>query len=266
MVDDRDADALRSDVKQRFGERTAHYRASITHASGDDLDLLVSLVRPRAGDRALDIATGAGHVAVALARAGADVTASDLTPGMLAEAADNLAANGLHAEMAVADACALPFPDASFDIVTCRMAPHHFADADAFAHEVARVLKPGGRFGLEDQVAPEDAEAAELINAFERLRDPSHNVQRPLSEWTRLVEGAGLVVERTSIFDKHVEFEWWTSIQDCSVETRARLSAMMQIAPDAAQDWYAPAFGKGGQIFTFRIRHLVMLATRPLAG
>ena len=262
MTDSRDANQLLSEVRQRFGERSSGYRKSAVHAGGEDLARLLALVAPAKGDRALDIATGAGHVAVALARAGAEVTASDLTPGMLAEAADNLAANGVAAELALANAQDLPFSGSSFDIVTARMAPHHFPDPGKFLREVARVLRPGGRFGLEDQAAPADAGAATVINRFEALRDPSHNRQLPLEEWRSLLEAAGLTVAHTEIFEKQLEFDWWTSIQNASEDVRRTISALLADGPPAARAWYRPEFRDTGLIERFHSPHLILLARK----
>jgi 2-polyprenyl-3-methyl-5-hydroxy-6-metoxy-1,4-benzoquinol methylase len=78
-----DGDQLRSEVRVRFGARSVDYRASTVHAGGEDQERLIALVAPAECDCALDIATGAGRTAVALARADAHVTASDLIPRML---------------------------------------------------------------------------------------------------------------------------------------------------------------------------------------
>ena len=252
-----------SDVRERFGARTAGYRTSTVHAGGEDLERLIALVAPTPADRALDIATGAGHVAVALARAGAQVTASDLTPNMLHEAGDNLAAHQLTADLMVADALDLPFAEAAFDIVTARMAPHHFPDPRKFIAEAARVLRPGGRFGLEDQVAPAQTEAAATINQYEKLRDPSHHRQLPVAEWKSLIETAGLMVRHDEVFDKWVEFDWWTSIQNTSEKVRQSLSALLAAGPAEARAWYRPEFRPGGLIKRFCIPHLILLAVKP---
>ncbi len=261
-LEDSPARDIRDRVKERFGERTAEYRASAVHSSGEDLELLVSLVQAGPGVRALDIATGAGHTALALAEAGAHVVASDLTEQMLAEASDLFASHGFEARTQLADALDLPFEDESFDIVTARMAPHHFPDPARFVREVARVLAPGGRFGLEDQVAPEDAAGAETIDEFEKVRDPSHNRQLPVSEWQRIATEARLKVQRAEIFFKPVEFDWWTSIQNLDAEGKARISALLASGPESALEWYQPSFGEDGLVQRFRSPHLILLATK----
>src|SRR5262249_61939463 len=126
---------------------------------------------------------------------------------MLTEAAKLAAEKGFgNVETAHADAEALPFADASFELVTCRIAPHHFPDIPTCVSEVQRVLKPGGTFALADNIEP-DAEstpgfvpielrdAALIYNAFEKIRDPSHSRCLGITEWSELIEDAGLRIE-----------------------------------------------------------------------
>ncbi|MCE2473675.1 MAG: methyltransferase domain-containing protein, partial [Anaerolineae bacterium] len=89
-----------------------------------------------------------------------------------------------------ADAEDLPFESDQFDLVTCRIAPHHFPDAQRFLRECARVLRPGALLILQDQLLPDDNEAAQFVDAFERLRDPSHNRAFNEAEWTSMCAAA----------------------------------------------------------------------------
>jgi ubiquinone/menaquinone biosynthesis C-methylase UbiE len=258
-----DGKDLRAANQERFGARSTAYRASAVHAGGEDLERLVELLSPLTGRRALDIATGAGHVAAALAAAGAEVTASDLTANMLREAEANLSSRGLAAKYVQADALNLPFAAESFNAVTARMAPHHFADPAQFVREVFRVLRSGGSFGLVDQAAPAQAAAAETINAFEKLRDPSHNRQLSLEEWESLALTAGFAIRGSEIYRKKVEFDWWTSVQNASEETRRKLSHLLAGGPAVARQWYQPEFREDGMITHFSIPHAILLAVKP---
>lgn len=114
-------------------------------------DLGPTLVRacaPEPGEEVLDVAAGTGNAAIPAAAAGARVTASDLTPELLEAGRARAAAQGVDLAWEVADAEALPFADASFDVVlSCigvMFAPHHQQAAD----ELVRVCRPGGRIGL----------------------------------------------------------------------------------------------------------------------
>ena len=109
---------------------------------------LVDACGVRPGMRVLDVAAGAGNAALVAADAGADVVAADLTPELFAAGRAAAAERGVEVTWQEADAEALPFPDAAFDIVmSCvgvMFAPHHQQAAD----ELVRVCRPGGTIGL----------------------------------------------------------------------------------------------------------------------
>lgn len=185
----------RREAQAFFTDKAAAYRASASHGNRADLDRMVRLVAPRPGERALDVATGGGHTAEALARAGCRVVATDVTRAMLAPLAH---------PRALADAAALPFRSGAFDVVACRIAAHHFPNLDAFVAEVARVLAPGGRFYAFDLTEPEDAAAAAVVDRVERLRDPSHVRSWSAGAWRAALARAGLsgeVAASVSAFD-----------------------------------------------------------------
>ena len=97
-------------------------------------------------------------------------------------------------EKKFADAEELPYADGRSQLVTCRIAPHHFPRIDRFVAESFRVLKPGGLFGLVDNIVP-DGEAGDYVNAFEKLRDPSHGRCLTLAEWLAELKKAGFVIQ-----------------------------------------------------------------------
>jgi ubiquinone/menaquinone biosynthesis C-methylase UbiE len=121
------------------------------------------------------MATGGGHTALALAPIARHVTACDVTEPMLRAARGFLRERGAaRAGFVAGDVQALPFRDGAFDVVTCRIAAHHFADVASAVREVRRVLRPGGSFLLQDILGHDDAAAAAFITEVERRRDPSH--------------------------------------------------------------------------------------------
>ena len=225
-------------AQERFGAFAATYATSRSHAKGGSLSRLVELVAPQPGWTALDIATGAGHMALALAPHVAHVVASDLTPQMLG-VARGLARDRNISNMSFADirAEALPFPDGTFDLVTCRIAPHHFDDVRQFLAESARVLRPGGVFGLVENVSPDAsmmegdesalAAAADEYNAFEKLRDPSHVRCLTLTEWRDLVVQAGLKERHVELLDKPMVFGPWADQQNVGEELKRQLKSML---------------------------------------
>src|SRR5947208_3541287 len=149
----------KTQVQDYFSRTAESYVASFSHKGGDDLQRLIELGEWNPQLQALDIATGGGHTALAVAPHVAQIMATDLTPRMLEKAREFLLAQGVtNAQFQVADAEQLPFPAESFDRVTCRIAPHHFPTMAQAVQEVARVLKPGGLYLLIDCMAPSEPE------------------------------------------------------------------------------------------------------------
>src|SRR6266568_3732312 len=165
----------KTQVQDYFSRTAESYVASFSHRTGDDLKRLIELGEWDLSQQALDIATGGGHTALAVAPHVALVTVADLTPRMLEKAREFLLAQGVtNAQFQVADAEQLPFAGASFDRVTCRIAAHHFPNVAQSVKEVARVLKRGGLYLLIDCMAPDDQEFDAFDNTVEKWRDPSH--------------------------------------------------------------------------------------------
>lgn len=197
MNTDSSDEAVHQRVQAQFGATAAAYTTSTGHGDRSALAALVALAEPQLPDTALDIATGAGHTALALAPHVREVVAYDLTEAMLAETAGSAAARGL-ANVLTRQGPAenLPFPDASFDIVTVRLASHHFADNAAAVREMARVARPGGRVVVVDNYGPEEEAIDGQLQHIEKLRDPSHVRSYRLSVWRKLLTDAGLAIQR----------------------------------------------------------------------
>ena len=260
-------------VQQQFGAHAAAYATSAVHAKGASLGRLVELVAPRRHWHALDVATGAGHTAAAFAPHVARVIASDITPEMLEEARKLAAARGLgNMEVVAADAEALPFADAGLDLVTSRIAPHHFPDVPRFVGEVARVLKPGGTFALVDNIAPdalstpgfsaaELADAAATYNAFEKLRDPSHGRCLGLDEWTSVIAAAGLEVQHREILPKAMEFAPWAARMGVDEAAVARLRQMLEEGAPALKAFLKPRRDAGA--LWFNLDEAIVIARNP---
>lgn len=225
----------RTTVQAQFGRVATAYVYSRGHAEGDDLERIVELARATADDTVLDIATGGGHTALALARAAGEVTATDLTPEMLTAAEKHIRGAGMsNVRFRIADAQALPFEDASFDIVTCRIAPHHFPRPDAFAREVRRVLRPGGRFLLEDSIVPA-GEPGAFLNRVEAVRDPSHVCSLTLDQWWTVLLDAGFDVRRIETFRKRHELTDWMERMQTPPAAQAEVRAAFAAASDTAR-------------------------------
>jgi SAM-dependent methyltransferase len=170
-----------------WSERAELYRTSAVHASGDDLDLVVAWCEPGLGVTVLDVATGGGHVARRLREEGATVVTLDPAPGMQADT--------------TAPAEELPFADASFDAVACRIAAHHFADVQQAVREMARVAK-------HRVVVCDNTFVSEVSEEADRLRDPTHVRNYSTAEWHIFFEQAGLEVVAEE------QLERWTEVED----------------------------------------------------
>src|SRR5256885_11451512 len=161
------------DVRDSFSKVAANYSKSTFHASTVRLQEVVDLVRPKRGDLALDVATGRGNTAFALAPYVRRVVGLDLTRAMLDEAGRVAAERSIaNVDWVIGDAAHLPFQDDTFDIYVVRAAPHHFSDIDAFLAEAYRVLKPGRDAAFVDCAPPQPAR--EVLHEVEVRRDPSH--------------------------------------------------------------------------------------------
>jgi ubiquinone/menaquinone biosynthesis C-methylase UbiE len=260
-------------VQQQFGAHAAAYATSAVHAKGASLGRLVELVQPKPTWQALDVATGAGHTAAAFAPHVAHAIASDLTEEMLQEAAKLAKAKGLaNMETARADAEALPFEDGRFDLVTCRIAPHHFPDIPTFVAETWRVLKPGGTFALVDNIAP-DAEstpgfssaqlrdAALTYNAFEKIRDPSHARCLGMAEWTEVLSDTGFEILHKERLPKDMEFQPWAERLGSDAATIGRLRSMLIDGSSALQAFLKPRLD--GDKLWFTLDEAILIACKP---
>lgn len=258
-------DAAKDAVRKQYGSVGDAYVRSTGHATGKDLARMVELAAPTPQTRMLDIATGGGHVARAFAPHVGSIVASDLTPQMLAHTKAAFDGWGLvNVSVAVADAEDLPFEDASFDLVTCRIAPHHFPHVDAFAREVFRVLVPGGTFLLIDSTVPEGEDGA-FFNRFEKLRDPSHVRSLTIGEWTGLLSGTGFEVGETETFTKVHDFADWTARSRTSAEDTAALRRMLLDAPQATREAFAVVVDPDdpGTVVSFTDSKTIFRATKP---
>jgi SAM-dependent methyltransferase len=187
-----------------WDERAEAYRQSPEHREGADLDLVVEWAT--GASTALDVASGGGHVARRLREAGLDVVSSDLSPGMQADV--------------VCRAEDLPFADASFDVVACRLAPHHFEDVQAGISEMARV-SCGLVLVVDNLRMGEDDESAN------RLRDPSHVRNYSEEEWRELFAGAGLDVEDLRTMEVTLRFQPWLDRTGTSAEDGDRIRELI---------------------------------------
>lgn len=191
-----------SDQFTRQAESFAQSRA--LHAQ-DVVDFVVDAVAPKPTDRAIDLACGPGSVACALALRAASAVGVDATQAMLDEAGKLAAQRGLrNVEWVRSSVYRAPFADASFDVVTCRFAFHHFERPEEAFAEMVRLAAVGARIAVCDGIASDDPVKAAAFNAMERVRDPSTVAFRSRAFLRDLFIEAGLSAPEERFF--HVTY------------------------------------------------------------
>jgi ubiquinone/menaquinone biosynthesis C-methylase UbiE/ribonuclease HI len=232
-------------ARAQFAPVAEGYVTSPVHAGGEDLARIAALAATGPREIALDIATGGGHTALALAKVVRKVIATDITQEMLTAAEKYLRSKGItNVEYRLADAHALPFDDATLDIVTCRTAPHHFPHPLKFVREVRRVLRPGGKFLLEDSVVP-GGEAGYFLNRVEAIRDPSHVRSHTVDEWWRMLVEAGFRVNELQTFGKRHELTEWLDRMHTSADVQKAVRNAFKAASEVARRAFAVEFSNG---------------------
>ena len=228
---------VQTSVQRQFGPVAASYTTSSVHAGGPDLAAMVEAAHLQGTEHVLDVAVGGGHTTLAFARGAAEVVGVDLTEAML-QAAQGLAEaqDVTNITFQAADAEHLPFPDASFDIVTCRYAAHHFPHPAVAAREWARVLKSGGRLLLVDVVSPDDPTSDTFLNAAEVLRDPSHVRDHTVAQWMTMLTDAGLATEEIGQFPLRLDFTSWTERMRTPTAAREQIQALFAGAPTIVRE------------------------------
>lgn len=252
----------KAQVRAQFGPSAAAYVTSAGHAAGPDLDQLLAWGRKRGAARVLDIATGGGHTALAFSRFTRSVFAVDLTLPMLRAAREFTAAQAAHAiRFLAADVEALPFRSGAFGTVTCRIAAHHFPALLPALREVARVLRAGGSFLVQDILGHDDEEAAAFITEVERRRDPSHVRAFRQLEWTAFLRAAGLTVMDEAVMSRRRSWDDWTGRMRMTVEARADLERFVLAAPARCREAFDFAVEQG-RVVSFSDRMLLLRADR----
>jgi ubiquinone/menaquinone biosynthesis C-methylase UbiE len=230
-------DSKQSASAAQFDRQSDRYGKSHILADTHDVAMgLAGVVAPKDG-KALDVATGGGHAALWLARQGWKVTAGDIAPRMLENARKLCAEAGLNIETRLFPAEEIPFEDGSFDLVTVRVAAHHFSSPENFARETARVLKRSGHFLLIDGSVPDDdPETEEWLHWVEKWRDPSHGRFLSRKTWEELVRESGLNVVRSEFHPrKQPDLQWYFDTAATQPENRAKVLEAVRTAPEHVQ-------------------------------
>ncbi len=255
----------RIDPREQFNRQAAHYDRQWNDWNQESLNWILDRAGFTGSERVLDVATGGGFTALACAPRAAEVTALDVATAMLEQGRRRAEELGL-ANMRFVEGAAesLSFPDESFDVVTCRIAPHHFHDVAAFARESRRVLRGGGRFLLADSTVPDqDPTAGRWQNEVELLRDPSHHRNLTPNEWRAVVEAAGLNVLAMESTGGGITIPItdWLRKSGCTGERAEEVRRRFAEAPpEAVHHFQIHTDAQGETVFTWQ--RVLLLAVR----
>jgi SAM-dependent methyltransferase len=186
-----------------WSERAEEYRLSEAHRQGRDLELFAQWA---AGKTVLDVATGGGHVAARLREADCRVVTCDSAPGMKPDV--------------ICRAEDLPFAGSSFDVVTCRVAAHHFEDPAGAVREFARV-------SADLVLVADNLYLGDAGEEADRLRDPTHVRNYSEDEWRGFFDQAGLEVAAIEREEKRIELEPWLGRAGCTGDEAKRVRELL---------------------------------------
>jgi SAM-dependent methyltransferase len=253
--------------REQFDRQARHYDHTWNQWTEESLDWLREGGRITAADRVLDVATGAGFTARFVAGLAARVVGLDVSAGMLREARQRAVSSGAsNLEFCQGAAEAIPLASEAFDVVTCRIAPHHFESMPRFLAESRRVLTSAGRLFIVDTTVPDDVlEVDEWQNRVELLRDPSHKRNYSPGEWKRMVEQAGFVVDAVDSRGGLIAMTLneWLEKSGCSGVAERAVREMFATAPASVRDAFGISSQGDGDVSFHWIR--VLLAARNSA-
>ncbi|HKV24817.1 MAG TPA: methyltransferase domain-containing protein [Candidatus Acidoferrum sp.] len=217
-------------IRESFTTQAQAFAANPWVSDEQRIQRLVSAACLQGNERVLDIATGPGYIAEAFAHAAREVIGVDLTEAMLAIARERTQARGIsNISFRAADAQNLPFENASFDVVVCRLVLHHLQKPLDVLREMARVCRVNGSVIVEDLYASEIPERAAYQDRWEILRDPSHVRTLPISELLHLFRDAGLEADFLSTADDLTpEIERWLATTKVPPERAAEIRKLLE--------------------------------------
>lgn len=223
---------IKSTVERQFSQVAEKYRVSTVHAAGEDLGRLVELAALTGAEYVLDAGSGAGHTALAVAPHARQVISVDLSAAMLAQGRGLAAERGLtNVVFEVGDVEALPYPDASFDVITTRYSAHHWPHPQRAVAGFRRLLRPGGRLLLSDIVSYDDFTLDTHLQTIELLRDPSHVRDHTAGQWVAMLAAADFQATVAFRWSVRLQFDDWVARMATPPTAVAMLRQLLANAP-----------------------------------
>lgn len=220
--------------------------------SDPSLELIMAFARPTAHDTVLDVGTGAGEVAIALAETVKSIEAVDDRPEIVEEARRLSVSMGAgNVTFTRGDLYSLPFDAAAFNLVVCRDALHRFPEPVAALKEMARVLSRGGRLVVSEIVVSDLLDRH--LNELAKLREPAHRRYYRKPEYEELFDKAGLTVTDRAEGRRTVDLAYWLESAAVSSDRRGLIRSRMQELPVKVQAAIDLAFSDRMVSFTFDV-------------
>ncbi|NII10775.1 class I SAM-dependent methyltransferase [Oleiagrimonas sp. C23AA] len=246
-------------AEQQFGPRAQAYVQSAVHASGADLQQLAAIVGGLPTPRVLDVGCGGGHAAFAAAAHAGEVVACDVSADMLQAVSAEAKRRGLaNLQTQHAPAEALPFADASFDLVCTRFSAHHWQDVPQALREMRRVLKGGGVAVLMDVISPGAPLLDSFLQCIEMLRDPSHVRDYSVAEWSAFATQAGLLPGELVTRKLSIDFASWIERMRTTQAATAAIGELQSRMDDSVRRHFA--MDEDGN---FQLDTMTLLALAP---
>jgi ubiquinone/menaquinone biosynthesis C-methylase UbiE len=223
------------DVKERFGrtaDLVAAHSANQIEAVRSEISGLLVL---EGDERVVDVGTGAGTLALAIAPLVREVVGVDRVPELLALARERAVGFG-NVTFVEADATKLPFDDCSFDLTGTLRTLHHVPRPELVIAELVRVTRLRGALVVVDQLGPVDPLAALALDRFERARDPGHTRLLPEIDLRHLFEANGLVLVHERREVERRPLDAYLELAGCSGDARERALAL---APEGRERYTA---------------------------
>jgi ubiquinone/menaquinone biosynthesis C-methylase UbiE len=235
-----DFDDVQTAALNQFSRQSERYARGHILQNIEDVAEALQIIALPPGAKVLDVATGAGNTGLYAASLGYDVTLADIAQPMLDKAAAAAAERKLGVKTALHAAEQLPYPAETFDLVTCRVAAHHFSSPEMFITETARVLKFGGAFLLIDGTVTDDQPEAEAwLHSVEKLRDPSHHRFLSPHQWEDLCQTCGLAIRSSKIFPfKQPDLNWYFETAGTPDRNRIKVLELVARAPESARSLF----------------------------